>query len=40
MSLTLADLATRHGSPAAYLADRVGITPHTTRLLRERLLVP
>ncbi|KMO95792.1 tyrosine-protein phosphatase [Streptomyces roseus] len=38
MSLVLADLATGYGSPAEYLASRVGITPRTTARLRDRLL--
>ncbi|MGW0395393.1 tyrosine-protein phosphatase [Streptomyces sp. NPDC003042] len=38
MSLVLADLTARYGSPSAYLADRVGITPATTDRLRGRLL--
>lgn len=38
MSLVLADLTTRHGSPTAYLTDAVGITPDTVARLRERLL--
>ncbi|WP_328619948.1 tyrosine-protein phosphatase [Streptomyces sp. NBC_00354] len=38
LSLVLADLTTRYGSAAGYLATRVGITPATTGRLRERLL--
>ncbi|MFE2145463.1 tyrosine-protein phosphatase [Streptomyces sp. NPDC059456] len=38
MSLVLADLTTRYGSAAGYLADRVGIAPGTAERLRERLL--
>ncbi|MFE3787013.1 tyrosine-protein phosphatase [Streptomyces goshikiensis] len=38
LSLVLADLTTRYGSPAGYLADRVGITAGTTARLRDRLL--
>ncbi|MFB6517402.1 tyrosine-protein phosphatase [Streptomyces sp. NPDC056401] len=38
LRLTLADLATRHGSVHAYLTDEVGITPTTTAHLRERFL--
>ncbi|MFF3648803.1 tyrosine-protein phosphatase [Streptomyces sp. NPDC002181] len=38
LSLVLADLATRYGSPAGYLATRVGITPATEARLRDRLL--
>ncbi|MFD8791426.1 tyrosine-protein phosphatase [Streptomyces vinaceus] len=38
LSLVLADLTARYGSPAGYLAGRVGITPATTARLRERLL--
>ncbi|MFF4323671.1 tyrosine-protein phosphatase [Streptomyces sp. NPDC001568] len=40
MSLVLADLATRYGSPSAYLTGPVGITPATVARLRERLLTP
>ncbi|MFJ9339991.1 tyrosine-protein phosphatase [Streptomyces sp. NPDC101733] len=39
MALVLADLTTRYGSPSAYLAGPVGITPDTTARLRARLLV-
>ncbi|MEU8772602.1 tyrosine-protein phosphatase [Streptomyces sp. NPDC048606] len=39
MSLVLADLTTRYGSPAAYLTETVGITPDTVARLRARLLV-
>ncbi|MFG2714376.1 tyrosine-protein phosphatase [Streptomyces goshikiensis] len=38
LSLVLADLTTRYGSPAGYLADRVGITAGTVARLRDRLL--
>ncbi|GHD61247.1 protein-tyrosine-phosphatase [Streptomyces goshikiensis] len=38
LSLVLADLTTRYGSPAGYLADRVGITAGTAARLRDRLL--
>ncbi|MFE5541691.1 tyrosine-protein phosphatase [Streptomyces sp. NPDC056492] len=38
LSLVLADLATRYGSPAGYLATRAGITPATAARLRDRLL--
>ncbi|MEW2416311.1 tyrosine-protein phosphatase [Streptomyces sp. NPDC046866] len=38
LALTLADLAARHGSVAAYLTDDVGITEQTTTRLRQRLL--
>ncbi|MFD9358435.1 tyrosine-protein phosphatase [Streptomyces sp. NPDC060031] len=38
LSLVLADLTTRYGSPSHYLSDRVGITPATTDRLRARLL--
>ncbi|MEU6865708.1 tyrosine-protein phosphatase [Streptomyces sp. NPDC046876] len=38
LSLTLADLAARHGSVAAYLTDGVGITEQTATRLRQRLL--
>ncbi|MFD9338751.1 tyrosine-protein phosphatase [Streptomyces sp. NPDC060028] len=38
LSLVLADLTTRYGSPSHYLADRVGITPQTTARLQARLL--
>lgn len=38
LSLVLADLTARYGSPADYLRARVGITPATTARLRERLL--
>ncbi|MFE3580841.1 tyrosine-protein phosphatase [Streptomyces vinaceus] len=38
LSLVLADLTARYGSPAGYLSGRVGITPATTARLRERLL--
>ncbi|MER7464208.1 tyrosine-protein phosphatase [Streptomyces sp. NPDC097981] len=38
LSLVLADLTTRYGSAADYLAARVGITPATAARLRERLL--
>ncbi|MEU9029356.1 tyrosine-protein phosphatase [Streptomyces sp. NPDC048383] len=40
MALVLADLATRYGSPSAYLTGPVGITPATQTRLRERLLTP
>ncbi|MFF5707049.1 tyrosine-protein phosphatase [Streptomyces sp. NPDC012794] len=38
MSLVLAGLTARYGSPSAYLTDAVGITPDTTARLRARLL--
>jgi protein-tyrosine phosphatase len=38
MSLVLADLTSRYGSPSAYLTDAVGITPGTVARLREGLL--
>ncbi|MFD7838978.1 tyrosine-protein phosphatase [Streptomyces sp. NPDC059761] len=38
LSLVLADLTTRYGSAADYLATRVGITPATVARLRDRLL--
>lgn len=38
LRLTLADLAARYGSVAAYLTEQVGITPGTTARLRARLL--
>ncbi|MFG2995386.1 tyrosine-protein phosphatase [Streptomyces sp. NPDC048340] len=39
LSLVLADLTARYGSPARYLTERVGITPGTTARLRARLLL-
>lgn len=40
LSLVLADLKARYGSPAGYLTTRVGITPATVARLRTRLLTP
>ncbi|MER5812486.1 tyrosine-protein phosphatase [Streptomyces sp. NPDC002033] len=38
MSLVLADLTSRYGSPGGYLTDAVGITPDVVARLRARLL--